>query len=497
MIKLLRMQKHSFAQNSAGNLLHYREGRYHRDGHLWVAHWLSRTLDRAGMLNAWSPTLSTRLTSFLVASSPAVWQDPPTDRICLTNGILHIGDLRRLPANADLRSLLVLHPHTPDWLSEIQLPITWSPGAAAPGWAKFLGQVLPTDCQELIWEVIGMMLVPNRDIQQVVWFDGSGANGKSTTIEAITQLIGEDNTSTVSIGNLADNQFASSDLLGRLLNVDQDAETSNMRSVNAFKKAVGGDRLRAERKGQHAFHFKPFCRWLLSGNELPRSSDASLGFFRRWVIVPFPNNFEQRSGAQTSILAEITTEEEKSGALIAALQGLHRIMLAGKLMQPSSVAKSVRDFQILRDPLFKFIEAILPEKELNLLPGVFPATTKEASQAGAWFISKRSLYERYLNWCASNNKAPNNQRALTGWIDRNLGMAFRRARLGPLDNYSADLRAQLYPQLASRIEGDPEVLLQSVAEDAMMPEVKTPTQELKRPEGWNVFVQCLPRPGEE
>lgn len=481
-ITLLEMAKKRFAVDAGQSLYLYADGHYIPFGREWLHSWLADILTQTRMRGNWSRQLADRLVSWYQASSPRLWEDPPTDRICLKNGILSLPWSNQ----AQFLGKPTLSPHSSDWLSPIQLPIHYSPTATCPAWDQFLATIFPADCIPLAWEVIGTCLIPNRIFQEVIWLDGAGSNGKSTFLRALTSLLGQDNISAVSITDLMENRFASADLQGKLVNIDPDAEVERLRSVASLKKIVGGDRIRAERKGTQSFVFAPYCRMILAGNELPRSQDRTHGFFSRWIIVPFTKRFRRgaNSGAgaleaipQDQLLSLLSTPEERAGALNKAIEGLTAAINRGSIIIPRTVETSVREFQILRDPLFAFVEE-LKKEILDLAtdpaPGLWgasspagsqtqllSATYPEARAAGAVFISKTALYNRYKIWQATSHRsAIIPPRELYAWLERNLASACSPARWTRTSEHAIVLSGDM------------------------------PTND---PRGWNVFPSRLPQ----
>ena len=114
-----------------------------------------------------------------------------------------------------------LTAHSPRHRTTVQLPVEWVEGADCPAFAKFCGEVFPADAvaQGVPWEVVALCVLPLRGIDKAVLLLGDGSNGKSVFLEAMLSLVGDDNTSSVSLQAIGKNPFATADLRGKLLNV--------------------------------------------------------------------------------------------------------------------------------------------------------------------------------------------------------------------------------------------------------------------------------------
>jgi uncharacterized protein DUF5906 len=62
-----------------------------------------------------------------------------------------------------------------------------------------------------------------------------------------------------------------------------DHPSEHLASTSTFKEITGGDKLVGERKFCDSFEVSIVARLVFSANHLPRSSDSSHGFFRRWL----------------------------------------------------------------------------------------------------------------------------------------------------------------------------------------------------------------------
>lgn len=274
----------------------------------------------------------------------------------------------------------VLHPHTPDHLSTIQLPITYNPEAKAPNVEKFFANIVASDTIPTLCEWFGYSLIPSTRYEKAVILTGTGANGKSKFLELYQLFIGENNVSNVALQELENNRFKLAQLQGKLANVYADIPSQAMDKTNVFKTIVSGDRVSAEFKGRDSFDFKPFARLTFSANELPKSTDLTDGYFRRLIIVDFPNTFGKNGiPKDPHIMDKLSTEEELSGLLNMALEGLQRLEVQGEFTENQSTIDAIEQYKRDIDPLVSFIDECCHVEE----------------NASA---DKQELYDTYVNW---------------------------------------------------------------------------------------------------
>lgn len=299
----------------------------------------------------------------------------------LENGIIDMQDWRDT-------GVLTLKKHAPEYLSSIRIPVKYDPSADCPKIKQFLIDILPEDCQDLIYEIIGHLLFPDCRFQKAFMLTGQGSNGKSVLLAMIEHFIGTKNTSSVSLQDLSDNKFRAAELSGKLVNIFPDISSKFMEDSALFKAMVSGDRITVERKGQNPFQIKNTARLMFSANEIPRSKDNSYAFFRRWIIIKLSASFPEGDPRRDeNLLDKITTPGEMSGLLNMALEGFARLCTNRSFSQPSSIVIELDKYKTDNDTVKQFV----PEC-CNVVPT-------------AW-AEKSKLYESYKKWCLDGSFHP-------------------------------------------------------------------------------------------
>lgn len=213
-------------------------------------------------------------------------------------------------------------PHSPKFLSPVQLPIRFDPAAKCPAWDQFIAEVFPGDSEAIAWEVAAWLITPDTSIQKAVLLTGEGANGKSTYLRALVAFVGKHNTSVVSLHRLEQDKFAVARLVGKLANICPDLPSAHLASTSMFKAITGGDVLHGEYKYLDSFEFVPYAKLVFSANQPPRSDDPTHGSFRRWLVVPFMRTFDEGTSGtlpREVLDARLSEPAELSGVLVKAL----------------------------------------------------------------------------------------------------------------------------------------------------------------------------------
>jgi len=185
-------------------------------------------------------------------------------------------------------------------------------------------------------EMFGYCLYKDYPFAKAFMLIGSGANGKSTLMKLLEKFLGEDNIATPSLQDLLRDKFAKVELFGKLANIHADLSSEKLENTGTFKMLTGGDTVYGQKKFKDPIKFKNHAKLIYSANELPRTDDRTDAFFRRWIVIDFPNQFTSNDEFTNPDLPySIIDEEEMSGLLNWALDGLERILDQGGFSRPS------------------------------------------------------------------------------------------------------------------------------------------------------------------
>ncbi len=276
-----------------------------------------------------------------------------------------------------------ISPHSPEFLSTIRIPVTYDSKANCPRVKQFFGEVLRQEDIPVIKELFGYCLIPDYTIQRAFLFTGDGANGKSTLLEVLKALIGKDNCANISIQDIESQRFAKAELFGKLVNIYADIPSTRMPHVGVFKMLTGGDTIGAERKFKDRFSFNNYARLVFSSNRPPPTDEDTLAFWRRWIMIDFPNKFEGPE-ADTEVLYKLTTKDEISGLLNIALLGLKKLFDKHHYSHEPAPEEVAERYQKSSGAVFAFIE------------------DKCETSPNAW-ISKSAFYDGFIEYCDKQN----------------------------------------------------------------------------------------------
>ena len=264
--------------------------------------------------------------------------------------------------------------------------------------------------RDLLEEMAGFCLYRRNELRKAFILIGDKANGKSTFLDCIVNMVGEDNTSALDLGELKD-RFRGSEMVGKLLNAGDDISENFINDTATFKKVVSGERITAEKKGVDAFKFSNYCKFIFSANTIPRMKDKTGAVLDRLIIIPFNATFSKKDpDYDPHIKSKLNTEGAMEYLLQVALEGLQRVLNNNGFSESEKVREELEKYHEKNDPLIGFI------KELDVETDVINQPSKD-------------LYMRYKLYCNDNNLTPLAHNAFSENLSRNYNLSTMTVRV--------------------------------------------------------------------
>ena len=218
----------------------------------------------------------------------------------------------------------ILIPHTPEFVTLIQYPVTYDPEAKCPTWDACLKDWMngPEEMEKtkLLQQFSGYVLSSSMVYDRALFMVGDGGNGKSTFIDTIAMVIGPQATSHIDLEALY-GQFGMQGLVGKRLNIIEEV-AGNYYQSNKLKKLISGEQVTIDIKYKPQFTFRPQAKFVFSVNLLPRVDDTSTATERRICAVTFRNNYRKNPNYKL---------RSSMGLLAKELSGILNWMLEGAM----------------------------------------------------------------------------------------------------------------------------------------------------------------------
>ena len=208
----------------------------------------------------------------------------------------------------------------------------------------------------LLYEAMGNCFYLLNSFRGAVMLYGrSGNNGKSTLLNMITQLLGRENASYLSLQDTAE-RFRLVEVYGKAANIGDDIPSAYLPESSIFKKLVTGEMVTAEKKGQDPFSFKPYAKMFFAMNGLPPVSDKSKAFFSRILLIPLNQDFSKSGKKDVRLKDRKWTQREMECLTRLAVDGLKRLLAQGDFTRPECVQRAVDEYEAENNPIREFLE---------------------------------------------------------------------------------------------------------------------------------------------
>ncbi len=290
-----------------------------------------------------------------------------------------------------------LKPHSPAVLSTIRINVTYDPHASCPLWEEAVDTiVINQEYIGIIQEFFGLCMT-RETYDKALFLIGEGNNGKSTLLDVLKGILGNDNTCEVQLEQLEKSHYVAQ-LHNKILNLASEIGARGTVCDEMFKKIVAHDYVMGDHKFGHPFSFRPACKLIFATNNMPRTDDKSRAFYRRLLIVPLTKEFTDLDDKHKYYRTLLT---ERNGIFNWMVEGLKRLKDRGRFAVGKNMIETVENYRIENNPILSFVN-----ENCVLDPSVS--------------VSKRDIYEAYKVFCDDSGFRPVNIRKFGKELKRHL-----------------------------------------------------------------------------
>jgi len=312
----------------------------------------------------------------------------------------------------DLRTGELLEHRWDDLITK--LAGKYGPEASASPWTATLERVLPSaEVRAFFKRLCGYAI--SGDVSEHVFpvLYGTGANGKSTILNALLEAAGEYGMQAAPdllIAKRGGHPTEVADLFGMRVVASIEVEDGRRLAEALVKSLTGGDKVRARRMRQVFWQFDPTHTAFLCTNHKPEIRGTDAGIWRRIRLIPFT---ETIPGAEQDKKLPEKLRVELPGILAWAVEGCLEWQRDG-LKAPEEVRKATGAYRSEMDVVGAFLR-----DECETQQG-YSATFKE-------------VYDRYEEWCEEGGEKPETRRKFNARLKERGQFTDRRS--GPGGSY--------------------------------------------------------------
>lgn len=259
--------------------------------------------------------------------------------INLMNGTLVIDD----SGNATLQ------PHDPNDFIEYVLNYNYDTEAQCPMFEQYLNKVLPdSDVQKVVQQFAGYCFSRHLRLEKILMLCGKGSNGKSVLIDILTGLFGQRNVSSVMLSEF-DNDQKLATMDGKMVNMS--SETGKKFHPEIVKTLASGEPILVKVVYRKPYQMTTYGKLIASFNKLPSPEDT-WAFFRRLLKIDFKVTISGQE--QDKNLAQKICQQELSGVLNWALDGLRQLICNGDFTDSKVINDSIEEYKNQADTVVLF-----------------------------------------------------------------------------------------------------------------------------------------------
>jgi putative DNA primase/helicase len=269
-------------------------------------------------------------------------------------------------------------------------------------------------CREwiaLFQEFFGYCLVPSAKAEAILVNVGEGGNGKGVFTKVLTALVGRKQVAALDLKQLGGphSDYVHASLFGKLVALINEPNRRHMLECGEKLYAISsGDLISARRPTEKVFEYNPYCRLVMSCNQIPATADLTDAIQRRVLPVEWRN----KPAVPDTFLVEKLVSE-LPGILNWALDGLDRLRERGwKFAIPEESRRLRDDYLKSQDSAALFLDA---ECE----------TDPESREL--WCVPA-DLHRVYVEWCRKTGYQPLNICEFGKHLTKRLGYRASRSR---------------------------------------------------------------------
>ncbi len=273
-------------------------------------------------------------------------------------------------------------------------PVAYDPEAECPRWLSFLDRIgLVGNLAEYVRRLAGYSLTGLSTEQILAILYGTGANGKTTLLEAVRHIAGDYGAQTATDTLMDRAQGTIPNDLARLRGARfvSAVETDEGRRLaeGTVKRITGGDAIAARFLNREWFEYRPAFTVWLAANHKPTVRGTDEAIWRRIHLVPF-----------TATIPEAERDHDLPDKLRAEAPGILAWAVAGAvewyrygLNPPDEVRQATSNYRGEMDTLGDFLAECTTDDETA-------------------YVTKADLFAAYQRWCDDSGEKPLSQRQL-------------------------------------------------------------------------------------
>lgn len=276
----------------------------------------------------------------------------------------------------------------------------YKPDAVCPQWKNFLENTLSGTDIETLQCFFGLGVMPRtmlgHSVEKMLWLVGSGGNGKSTCLDVLEHVYGENMFSHASLptlldGNVISRMLGTAPIIGcRYNRCDEIQMTDITRKTDLLKRLCSADHVEYRRIKGNAMSSNEVPFFVFSMNRVPRSGNTDPALLRRLLIIRF-GYAVRAEDMDTGLYKRLC--KEAPGIWNWCIEGYRKMALRGFLF-PRTADNDIEQRRLMMAS-GQQMEVWLQDE------GLTPQGRKRLQKP--YKVSLGVLFDRYTEWCSRND----------------------------------------------------------------------------------------------
>jgi putative DNA primase/helicase len=265
----------------------------------------------------------------------------------------------------------------PNYFFTNRIPYEIGQEANTPIIDKLFNEWVGEKNKQTLYEIIAYCCYRSYPIQTLFCLYGSGRNGKTCFLKLLSKFLGVENVSSTDLDLLVGNnrsRFEMTKLYKKLCCMMGETNFGILKSSSLIKRITGGDLIGFEFKNKPPFDDFSSCKIIIASNSLPTSEDTSDGFYRRWIIIDFPNEFKEGKDVIESV-----PENEYHNLAKKVVDILPELLSRGFFIEQGNIEERKNKYIMASNPLPVFIERFCEKSD-------------------SYYVSYNEFYSNYIHF---------------------------------------------------------------------------------------------------
>lgn len=387
------LQRNCNAIKYGGKLYVYKDG-YYQSGDSCLEQMMVREI----------PTLTQNkrkeVLAYLELISPEVTATADAHLVAFKNGVLNVitGEM---------------YDFSPEYIITNMIPHNYNTNAKSELLEKTIGKLAcyNGEVEKLLYQATGYCFYRRNELRKSFVLLGEKRNGKSTFLDMLGTLLGEENISNLDLSEIGD-KFKTAELTGKLANIGDDINDEYIPNTAVFKKVVSGDKITVERKGKDPFVLASYAKFFFSANSMPklgRGKDSS-AINDRLKIITFNAKFSKEDpDYDPYIKYKLRDEAVMESFIVKAVEGLREVLAEQEFVTTPEIEATMEEYERSNNPVLLFVESLAYKDYMN--------------------EPVMKVYSKYTGFCVANNFKPLSSIEFNRQFKRHLGLEVREVKV--------------------------------------------------------------------